>query len=422
MEPPRTRSGDPWPKRLGFLAMFAFGAPLLGAELGRYTGVHPRVLGYSATLVVVVVCVLGGYRKPARIDLAVLTHALLGLLAIAVLLAVPYDQALWVLDPTPTQANYPGFKVTRVLLIVVPTIILGAVVYPIARDKRFVRGLSIGSWVLAGVASGQLLIYRSLLASGSGSDWAAFRDDASFSTISVAMLFVFALISVQAWAVQRRSALAVGIALVVSAGCLFAAFMLAQRTTIGLGIVFSCTTLLRVLRARPVAALLWLGVAVGAAAVVLGFVTDGVGTGLEQYVTQFGRVTSLFSGEDASANYRVQMWGFAFKEAAVDPLGHGLGSFAGDFREQFYPHNVLAEAAYELGVLGFFAVAALCLVSVWVVIALARVGDGIFVYALVTGVLWVMKAGDITTLGNWIFWLYLGLGAYRGPQKSWSAQ
>ena len=397
--------------RLGFLAMFAFGAPLLGAELGEYVGVHPRALAYVAVAAILALTAFGGHRAGTASRMAGTVHASLAVFALAVVVALPYEANLLRLDSTISLESYPGYKFTRLLLLTGPTVLAAIAIYPLARTPGFRRGVQLGAFVLAAIGMVELLVYQDLLSSGVHADWSLFADEAGFSTISMSMVFLFALIAVQSWAVDRGDKGAIVLAVAVSVASMFASFLLAQRTTMALGLLFSCLTLLGVVRRRSAVRLLWLGAAGAIVLAALGMVADDSPAMLAQYTTQVTRVESLLSGGDASTAMRLDMWRFCAAGFLDQPLGHGFGSFGAHFREHFWPHNALFEAAFELGILGVAAVGALLVHTVTVLWRLMRTGGGLYFFALVASTMWVMKAGDFASVGNWIFWLYLGVGA-----------
>ena len=411
-------SQDPWPLRLGALAMIAFGAPLLGAELREYVGVHPRAIAYAAVATILAVMAFGSYRGGFASRVAGTVHTCLVLFALAVALTLPYDANLLRLDSEISLESYPGYKFTRLLLLTGPTVAAAIAVYPLARMAAFRRGVQIGAFALGAIGIVELLVYQDLLSSGAHADWSLFADEAAFSTISMSMVFLFALVAVQSWAADRQDRVAIAVAILVSAAAMFASFLLAQRTTMALGLLFSFITLLAVVRRRAFVRLLWLGIAAAIALGGLGMISDGGPGMLAQYSTQLTRVESLLSGGDTSTAMRVDMWRFCAVGFVQEPLGHGFGSFGAHFREHFWPHNALAEAAFELGMLGFAAIAALVVQSVTVLWRLLTGGHRLYFFALVAALMWVMKAGDFASLGNWIFWLYLGIGALlRRPVK-----
>jgi hypothetical protein len=407
----RTHARDPWPARLGFLLMVVFGAPLLGAEFGTHVGVHPRVLSYAAIAAIIAITALGGYRIGTRSGIATLVHGGLLLIGIAVVVALPYEANLIRLDSGLTLESYPGVKFSRMLLLSGPTVVAAIMVYPLAHTAAFRDGLRVGAVVLGGIGGLQLLVYRDLLSSGAYSDWSAFADEAAFSTINLSMLFLFALVALQTWATERGGRTAIVTAIVGTVACMFAAFLLAQRTTMALGLAFSFVTLLGVVRRRALQRVLWPAVAISVVLVIVTTFSDGTSAQLDAYSAQATRVESLVSGGDTSAGVRVEMWAYCARGFFAEPLGHGFGSFPEFFRQQFYPHNAIAEAAFELGLLGLVAVIVFLHQTAVVLWRLAWSGETLYLFCLVAGLLWVMKAGDFSALGNWLVWLYLGAGA-----------
>jgi hypothetical protein len=391
--------------------MVAFGAPLLGAELGEYIGVHPRVLAYAAVAAILFVSVAGRYRETAQNRLGVAIHIALVALAVAVATSLPYDADLLRLDPTMTVESYPGIKFTRLLLVSGPTILAAVVVYPLARTAAFTRGLRLGALGLAALGALEVIVYGDLLSSGVYSDWSAFSDEAGFSTINMSLVFLFALVSVQSWATRRADVRALVFAVGISAAAVFVSFLLAQRTTVALCLAFSCANLLLVVRRRAVARLLWVGIVAAAGFAGFSVFFDDTSGLSGQYTTQITRIESLLSGRDFSAQARMGMWELCAVGFVERPFGHGFGAFAEYSRDNFYPHNALAEAAFELGMLGAAAIVALLVHSVATIARLWRSGGGMYCLCLVAAVTSAMKAGDLSAFGNWAFWLYLGVGA-----------
>jgi O-antigen ligase len=79
----------------------------------------------------------------------------------------------------------------------------------------------------------------------------------------------------------------------------------------------------------------------------------------------------------AHEDSRIILWQFALKGISNEPfLGHGLGSFPVNWGGvapnwllssdaiQMYPHNLILEAWYELGILGFFLICFMCFIPV----------------------------------------------------------
>jgi hypothetical protein len=150
-----------------------------------------------------------------------------------------------------------------------------------------------------------------------------------------------------------------------------------------------------------------------------GTLIPGIDRALEGTLTSQTRiVSSLFSGGDASAQWRLEAWGWVWSEGLNKPLGHGLGSFAQDYNGlNWYPHNVLLEAHYELGWVGTALVAVMVIASLRLVWLLYRIqGAELYLMGTVVGLSLVLKAGDFSTIGLWLFWLLLSSGI-PGPRQ-----
>lgn len=91
------------------------------------------------------------------------------------------------------------------------------------------------------------------------------------------------------------------------------------------------------------------------------------------------RATSILTGSDEglSSNGRTELWGQAWDLFVENPLlGSGTGGFATVDPVQLYPHNILLEAAAELGILGAAAVLALIACGVFIAVRTYRLGRG----------------------------------------------
>lgn len=106
---------------------------------------------------------------------------------------------------------------------------------------------------------------------------------------------------------------------------------------------------------NPKAILRSIGVLVGLIALYF-FKRDTINSLLESSFSRFG---SLAGGEDASALERVHRLSFAFyqpfEDLATFIFGNGIGSFGILFEKmdkRSYPHNILLECFFELGIIG----------------------------------------------------------------------
>ncbi len=139
------------------------------------------------------------------------------------------------------------------------------------------------------------------------------------------------------------------------------------------------------------------------------------------------RSLSFLTGSSSglSSNGRSQLWSQAWHLFTAHPwLGIGTGSFAKFQPIVDYPHNMLLEAAVELGLVGLLLVVAF-VVSSWLMLSRARKTLGIgetqtaVVISLFTSALVnAMFSGDIPT--NASVWLYAGLGVGLAS-RNWQA-
>lgn len=381
----------------------------LGAEFSSLLGVHPRVVAYACSAVLIAIGAALRQQRPPTPRPVVIVHALIVSLALCVLVYLPWDARLWVVADRPTVETYPGFKLTRLLLTSVPALFAAAAVAPLVRHRAFVRGLGQGLLTIGAVGAIELLRYRTLLGSGSHADWARFSDTAAFSTIGLSMCFVFALLAAQARVRDDSAKYRGTVAVIVSAAAALAAFALAQRTALAMCIGF---TVLGVTagRHRRIGPALWGALALtgSLAVVMLLFDSAGGSVGRQGY-----RFQVLAGAADTSAQSRFEMWGFCLEQLIRNPVGHGFGAFPQHHAVQFYPHNVLAEAAFDFGILGVFVVGAGLWFSLLLVARLVRSEHALIGLCLAAGVGWVCKAGDLSAIGNWLGWLYLAAAAVR---------
>lgn len=122
------------------------------------------------------------------------------------------------------------------------------------------------------------------------------------------------------------------------------------------------------------------------------------------------------AGSGVSSNGRSQLWSLAYELFASHPLqGVGTGGFAEVARVEMYPHNVLLEAAAELGVAGLLLILGVMvsafsrLLGAW-----RRAADdlrpaiAVALALLAASIVNSLLSGDITVNGS--LWLFAGLG------------
>lgn len=131
------------------------------------------------------------------------------------------------------------------------------------------------------------------------------------------------------------------------------------------------------------------------------------------------RSLSVFavSGGDLSSNGRTGLWGLALDTFAQDTfLGIGTGGFAAIQVAEQYPHNILLEAAVELGIVGLILVSwlladvAVRLVRAWRVSASDdRLAAAVVLALFGTGVVNALFSAGFQD--NRVVWLWAGVGA-----------
>ncbi len=394
----------------GIATALAFLLPLLGRQFAESTGVHPRLIGYGALAWLVVLSAMmppTGAFRPAAHKLHVVV---LGLL-LCVLALFPWSGPVWVLDDPLSVREYAGYKLTRLITLAVPTTLVGVIARRFVSSDRFVLGLTWTTTAIAVLALGQLAMNRGAVSSSQLSD---LTERASFSTISLSLVFVFLQIT---WAhrylSERRG---VWRPIVASVVAMLGAFMLTQRTAMMLIVAFGLFLGFRDARGRARSIGLGLCVAFGLWIMLDVAAVDVDTSGLvAQFPAQIRRVQALLNADDASSSARLVMWEFGWNEGWRVPEGHGVGAFAQYFPANRYPHNVFIEGLFELGVPGALLVVGLLAITARTLWKLFRSpGATLVALALLALLAYALKAGDFSLAGNWLCWLYLGHGWLEG--------
>ncbi|WDR06699.1 hypothetical protein PSQ90_04370 [Devosia rhodophyticola] len=106
--------------------------------------------------------------------------------------------------------------------------------------------------------------------------------------------------------------------------------------------------------------------------------------------------------------------------------GNGLGSFAKQYGDFKYPHNIAVEIYYETGPVAFFVFfAALLFATIFIAVSTARSKNikrnWVALSFLAAGIFFVsMKAGDITSLGRVFFFLVFAVATTNDLVKNTS--
>ena len=406
--PPRMRT-------LGALAAGALLIPLLGKSFSVYFPVHPRIVSLVLTGAAVALALLYRQFAPGSSRTVVALQFTWALLFFAILWSADWGDTLFLVVNRPTIGQYPAFKFTRIVVVAVPIAAMAAVVARLASHTLFEQGIRRAT-VFIGAAALALFILQfdaltapALLAGGG--------NEVLFSTISLSIVFLHVQGVTTAWYLQRPSLARLPWILGVSLGCFFAYYILSQRTALLLNIVFVAIVLYRLAPGRLTGGLLAFVGIYAAYTTFLSLLFGGsdLTRVVQQYVSQYGRLTSVLDLDNRSWTVRSDMFGYCMRHGLDELWGHGLGSFPTYFG-RLYPHNVLAEAFFELGIFGLLSVGFLSAATVVVGARLFVAGSSDLAFLMLTVTfVYSLKSGNLASAGQWAFWLFIAAGALLEP-------
>ena len=130
---------------------------------------------------------------------------------------------------------------------------------------------------------------------------------------------------------------------------------------------------------------------------------------LQFFSNSYARLDSLFSSIDSSTMSRMDMFEYAFSQPfesfATLIIGNGIGSFGIYYTgrdERAYPHNIVLETFFELGIIGLV----LGLIIIVAVLIKLDVKRNVFSVLLLFVFLNAMKSSNLTDL--WILFSFIG--------------
>ena len=98
---------------------------------------------------------------------------------------------------------------------------------------------------------------------------------------------------------------------------------------------------------------------------------------------------------------------FVLQKFIENPLGYGFGSFPKYYHGVAYPHNVIMEAMFELGLFGVLPVLGMVFLSVlWFVRDVFKKGFRLFNLMLFVSLCYVLKCGSFVSMAPWLLSLY----------------
>lgn len=388
----------------GVLIMVALLIPFLGQEFKKVFLVHPRVL----SLVLIVVCFIlyflsneldsckGAGGKIGIVDVFVL------LFFLAMLIHFHPEKGLFLFKTSYSSiSEFPNYKMGRILVNVIPIVLLSRIACRFIHNKKFIRGMISGGFIVGAFTMFQIFNNYGLLAS---SNWVMFTSIGAFSTIGVSFNILILLIGVATMLTFKKTFFAKILSILIVLVSLYAIFLVTQRTAMVLGLFITIVIAHRIFSNS----LLFFMFSMALVAIGLVFLSFEQIINPEEYPVQIARFLSLTSGADSSVLGRFDAWEFSVERFLQNPLGHGFGTFPAYYHGMEYPHNVVMEALFELGVLGGVAVITLVGISVkWVVSDVKINGFTMPALIMIVGLGYAMKAGSFESIGPWIFALYL---------------
>lgn len=396
---------------IGFVLAISYLLPMLGAKLEGTFGVHPRIislLGFGLTLFMTL-CVPtrvapGKSRQNQQLLLA---SCLIYVLLVALNLDWSIQGSL-VVSASDLRASYEYAKFPRFVIFCLPQIVVGCVVYPVARTPKFWRGFSVGA-LSVGLAGLSLVL--SSYSDFTSQIFSAFADaGAGWSRVNVATHLAIVFGFAQARFFQSSSPNEKRLMIGYCAAFSFSVIVVDQRAQF---------------LALSVPILVWLyrRSKTGLAVVVALFASSM--SSLLLFASEFGfhwqvgRFASLFSGTDNSLGARADAWAFVLKAIPTNVTGEGFASFYHNYLQLRYPHNIVLESVYELGWLGGIISAWWVYLSVRLLLPDVKRGvmSGVscaLVLQLVVG----LKSGDCTGIGSMLIVMFL-LQAREDGIRSW---
>ncbi|MGW8322649.1 MAG: O-antigen ligase family protein, partial [Thermodesulfobacteriota bacterium] len=372
----------------GWLAFSGLCVPLFGRAFS-VLGLHTRIVGF---LLILLAMVLGAWKtKSCRSSLLVLFFVALHFV-VAFLYADP-DQVRSAQALSIASEPYAATKLSRMLVFNGLPVLMGFLLSRVAVRSDFREGVvwAMVTWSIAGLVVGVLNSdYWFSPVERSGEEW---ESRYLYSTIGMTLVLIGGFLTGLVHFLRGRRRV-IFFLLLISCFALIIAY--AQRAAWIYCLLASLFLVGRTAMVRPSAGL---KTAMGAAAVFLfgilfaneiGAVSMGV----------MGRAEGILEGH--LFDTRAPLYLRALSGFWEHPLGQGLASFSRSGGVNSYPHNILLEALYELGVVGGIVWAVLLAFLVRTAHRLIRAGDRdlpSLIIGLYLGyvLLFNLKSGDLIT-------------------------
>ena len=372
----------------GFLGVMGVLAPHFVRAVD--VGMHNRVLGW---------CLLAGacFCALPRLDSRGVNwrDGLMGVVFLGLVACYSTGAQLGELVHVPSRLDYYGEKTAMTVQVCLPPLVAGLILSVLRMEPGFWSGIRAGAITSGCVAMGVMILNRHLLLSQTWVERAELRETGVISVIGFSLVLCFAVMAILGKARESslwKAAISVGLAMPFLA----AIIMIQQRShlvfvcLIGAAMMFSWRQ-----KARG---LCLCAVVCGMAVIGWQFREYIVGPQVQAYWD------ALLSGE--SASFRWQMMDFAMRGFWENPVGRGVGAFSLDYpfdERMLYPHNLMAEAAYELGIPGVILVSGVMVAVIKRFWKTPGMAAGFCLFAL----LHLMKSADFASTE--LLWFFLSV-------------
>jgi hypothetical protein len=373
---------------LGCFSVMSIYWPLFGRSFSLF-GIPNRIIGFLL-LFFVFILMAGDIKWKA------LNHFLMACLISLFFCCCAYASWVQFQNIIPSAGgSYQDTKLGMFLFYGMPPCFLGYIASGYIPNKHFLSGLFKGIIIVSIIALVLLIFNREFFLAANSDTDKAFDQEGLFSTISFSLVVSLGAIGMIQHLFIKKRITFIGVAFFLLLS--IAVILLRQRAHlifIGLFFLYTCFRDKRSIKIG-ITTLIAIGL------VIFIFKDQILGDTVVRYWEVF------FSG-DALENRKVLI-AVAFSEATNSPFGLGLASYAKNFWMD-YPHNILFEAFYELGIFGAIIVIAILtsiifnLFRMWIKNTKIPGSYSLIAALVLFNFLHSMKAGELSSIGLLVFW------------------
>lgn len=317
---------------VGLLASFALLFPLLG-RVTILGDIPARVFAVPSMLLCLWMLLIYGLWGNSR-------HIITGTIVLLVFLVLWHSDS-WQyasLLSLSIGSDYYSSKLIRFAIQSIPPIVLFLFVSGLSNSPRFVTGICHGTIGLSIFAFINLINLRMFFLYADTFTAQDFQDHQYFSTIQFSALITAGCLSVMC--TKPKTIMIQVMKFILMACMLIAVVLLRQRAHLIFiaGAMLIATALTRGVRFRSFT------IMIGSVVVVVVAFTMFAGTAVTDYWVR------LYYGD--GIDIRKELFSTAISEGIRNWEGHGFGAYSLIDNFFNYPHNIFAEAFYELGIFG----------------------------------------------------------------------